>query len=165
MLYVQGERMGRSLSVIATSTGTSGPIQATLLVPDGRWTATYYHASGAYDATPFGVYNLGTVDVAGADLTRPFDMTSILVTGAITRAGALLPPASTPPERGLVYLLGSTYGGSFAMPAPLPASGPATFSVRLVPGVYDLAYVCNAESCAARGLRFWTYVHQALRLQ
>jgi hypothetical protein len=158
-LIARARILDRDVS-LSTSGGTSGPIQASLLVPDGVWTVSYRQNDDDYDM-PRGTFALGEVAVS-ADTTRSFDLASLRVTGTVTLDGAQL-PVGTGTSRGELIIQSAGPGGAYTNVA-LPLAGTASYDVALVPDVYTLSYVCDGD-CRVPGAPSWVTAYYGLGFQ
>jgi hypothetical protein len=114
----------------------TGPSVFSSVLEAGTWAVEYVNNEG-YTGLPAGRAALGTVSVAaGGATTTTLDARTITVTGELQRDGQ--PPGPAPGGRGTV----SVFNNSGA--AELPATGPATFSIRSYAGVLDLGFSCAA---------------------
>jgi hypothetical protein len=143
-----------------------GALQGSVVVPDGTWIVQYLHSETEYTGTPFGTFQIGQAQVSGSAKAVDFDLRSVRVSGKVTVGGAALADVTYPYLRGSLKFDGSPYGfgGGAALPE-FSTTGPATYSTRFVPGVYDVIYSCPVVDCPDRGLPSQVYVHRALRIR
>jgi hypothetical protein len=78
-----------------------------------------------------------------ADKVLDIDVPAVTVSGAITLDGKILPDAEM--ERGQVWLNGD---GAEAY-TTVGATGPGAYSLRVVPGTYDVTFAGSAALCAS----------------
>ena len=122
----------------------AGPFTVSALLEAGTWSVTVENFSG-YTGLPGDLYRIGEVSVAaGGVTTATLDVRPVTVAGELRFHGAPLPPAAPGATRQLFFVSDLF---NFLPFVDLPASGPATFSVPVMPGNYDLRFLCRGE-CA-----------------
>lgn len=148
-------RRAGSPQVAAGFAPSTGPVATSLVVEPGTWSVSFTTGS-SYAGLPIGTAALGDVTVtAGSTTAMTFSAHATTLSGEVRRDGQPLPPAQPGTSRGAIDLanIGAT--------VDLPASGPATFSFRVFPGVYDLGLQC-ASNCSTTPAAF-VYLASGLR--
>lgn len=136
-LYRTGATVPSATFAFAPQTG---PLRVSLPLEAGTWRVEYTTGAG-YDGLPLGTGTLGNIEVtAGTATTTTFNAQGMILAGELRRGGQALAPAEDGHTRGLVSL--SNIDMSQVSQA-LPATGAATFSFRVFPGIYDFTLGCS----------------------
>jgi len=139
---------GRPGSVTYTLEAT-GAETYSVVVPAGETSVHYVPDEALCAAHPEGpmpctggalVEKVALVDSGVLDL----DIPAIVASGAISQDGAVLPDAAG--DRG--HLEFSLAAETVGVTAGLGPTGPASYTVALFPGTYDVAFAGNPELCA-----------------
>lgn len=128
-LYLRSRGTGKLLTANVAATG---PAAFSVKLPQGSYDVTLSTRDSA--SIPGPDSKLGVLDVTG-NTTRNFDVSAVTLNGTVTVNGAQA-GSTTQTERGYIYL--HRIDTQDDLPVGLGTSGAATFSARVIAGLYEV---------------------------
>jgi len=134
---------------MGASLGTTGPATYSLTLYTGTYKVTYFGDS-AQRVLPTLNHQFDASVTLNQDTQKTYDLRVVTVSGEITVNGTTVPDETGATTRGTIQFAESATGATRLV--DLPMTGPATYSVTLYAGTYDVMYFYASGQKALLGM-------------